>query len=111
MHVYILHFTYMMHEMMICMRSYRDACLIRLRCMYSIRHPCHACLNKIKSVTTQDFKKEYNDHEILVFMKHRINYGFSIFNERKIPSDLGFLSIAVVPTPQVGFSTNQRVLI
>ena len=46
-----------------------------------------------------------------MFMKHGINYGFSVFNERKIPSDLGFLSIAVVPTPQVGFSTNQRVLI
>ena len=67
-------------------------------------------LNKIKSVTTQDLKLT-NDHEILVFMKHRINYGFSVFNKRKIPSDLGFLSIAVVPTPQVGFSTNQRVLI
>ena len=68
--------------------------------------PC--LINKIKSVTIYDF---YNDHEILAFMKHEINYGFSVFNERKIPSDLGFLSIAVVPTPQVGFSTNKRVLI
>ena len=39
--------------------------------------PC--LLNKIKSVTIQDFKIEQNEHEIPVFMKHGNKYEFSIF--------------------------------
>ena len=41
--------------------------------------PMPCLLNKIKSVTIQDFKNERNDYEITVFQKHRIKYEFSLF--------------------------------
>jgi len=61
--------------------------------MYVLDMSPMPCLNKIKSVTTQDFKFT-NDYEILVFMKHGMKYESSLFPTWGDFVNNGFIELA-----------------